>query len=53
MDIARPSRAREKRLRRIGYGAVALLAVLGITLGLSRLKQAALSGGGARHAGGR
>jgi HlyD family secretion protein len=43
MDIARPSRAREKRIRRIVYGAVALLAVVLITLGLSRLKPAAPS----------
>jgi HlyD family secretion protein len=41
MDIARPSNARQKRLRRIAYGAAALLAVLLITLGLSRLKPAA------------
>src|SRR5438034_8362124 len=41
MDIARPSNARRKRIRRIVYGAIALLAVLLITLGLSRLKPAA------------
>jgi HlyD family secretion protein len=41
MDIARPSNARRKRIRRIAYGAIALLAVLLITLGLSRLKPAA------------
>jgi HlyD family secretion protein len=41
MDIARPSNARQKRLRRIAYGGVALAAVLLITLGLSRLKPAA------------
>jgi HlyD family secretion protein len=41
MDIARPSYARQKRIRRIAYGAIALLAVLLITLGLSRLKPAA------------
>ena len=41
MDIVRPSNARRKRLRRILYGAIALLAVLLITLGLSRLKPAA------------
>lgn len=40
MDIALPSRAREKRLRRVGYGAIAFLAVLVMTLGLSRLKPA-------------
>src|SRR5712691_2987407 len=41
MDIARPSNARRKRIRRIAYGAIALLVVLLITLGLSRLKPAA------------
>src|SRR5437762_2393745 len=41
MDIPRPSNARRKRIRRIVYGAIALLAVLLITLGLSRLKPAA------------
>jgi HlyD family secretion protein len=41
MDIARPSNARAKRLRRLAYGAAALLAVVLITLGLSRLKPAA------------
>jgi HlyD family secretion protein len=41
VDIARPSRAREKRIRRVGYGAVAVLAVGLITLGVSRLKPAA------------
>ena len=41
MDIARPSNARQKRIRRIAYSATALLAVLVITLGLSRLKPAA------------
>jgi len=41
MDIARPSNARQKRIRRIAYVVIALLAVLLITLGLSRLKPAA------------
>jgi HlyD family secretion protein len=41
MDIARPSNARRKRIRRIAYSAIALLAVLAITLGLSRLQPAA------------
>ena len=41
MDIARPSNARQKRLKRLAYGAAALVAVLLITLGLSRLKPAA------------
>jgi HlyD family secretion protein len=43
MDIARPSQARKKKIRRIAYGAAGLLAVLLITLGLSRLKPAAPS----------
>lgn len=43
MDIARPSRAREKRIRRIVYGSAGALAILLITLGLSRLKPAAPS----------
>lgn len=41
MDIARPSQARQKRIRRIGYGSAAVVAILLITLGLSRLKPAA------------
>ncbi|MGE5243285.1 MAG: efflux RND transporter periplasmic adaptor subunit [Betaproteobacteria bacterium] len=41
MDIARPSNARQKRIRRIVYAGVGLAAVLLITLGLSRLKPAA------------
>jgi HlyD family secretion protein len=41
MDIARPSRAREKKIRRIIYGSAAGVGVLLITLGLSRLKPAA------------
>jgi HlyD family secretion protein len=41
MDIARPSQARRTRIRRVTYGAIALVAVLLITLGLSRLKPAA------------
>ena len=44
MDIARPAIiARQKRTRRIAYGAASLVAVLLITLGLSRLKPAAPS----------
>jgi len=43
MDIARPSNARQKRIRRAVYGIVSLAVVLGITLGLSRLKPAAPS----------
>jgi HlyD family secretion protein len=41
MDIARPSQARQKRIRRIVYCGTGLAAVLLITLGLSRLKPAA------------
>ena len=41
MDIARPSNARRKRLKRLACGAAALVAVLLITLGVSRLKPAA------------
>lgn len=42
MDIARPSSvARAKKIRRIVYGGVAVVVLLLITLGLSRLKPAA------------
>jgi len=41
MDIARPSQARQKRIRRIVYGGAGLAALLLITLGLARLKPAA------------
>ena len=41
VDIARPSQARQKRIRRIALGAGGVVAVLLITLGLSRLKPAA------------
>jgi HlyD family secretion protein len=41
MDIARPSNARQKRIRRIAYGTAALAAVLVITVGVSRLEPAA------------
>ena len=41
MDIARPSNAKQKRIRRIAYAIVGLAAVGLITLGLSRLKPAA------------
>jgi HlyD family secretion protein len=44
VDIARPATvARQKRMRRIAYAAGSLVAVLLITLGLSRLKPAAPS----------
>src|SRR2546430_887749 len=41
MDIARPSNARKKRIRQIVYGGVLLLAVVLVSVGLSRLKPAA------------
>src|SRR5436189_6124944 len=41
VDIARPSQARKKKLRRILYVAVAVIVVGGISLGVSRLKPAA------------
>src|SRR5580658_3273472 len=41
MDIARPSNARRKRIRRAIYGTAGLTLVLLITLGVSRLKPAA------------
>ena len=41
MDIPRPGVARQKRIRRTLYGAMAAFAILLITLGLSRLKPAA------------
>jgi len=41
MDIQRPSNVRSKRIRRAVYGGVGLLAVVVLTVGLSRLKPAA------------
>src|SRR5262245_3847264 len=41
VDIARPSQARKKRIRRILYAAVAVIVVGGISLGVSKLKPAA------------
>jgi len=43
LDIARPGRAREKKIKRIIYGASGLAVVLLITLGLSTLEPAAPS----------
>src|SRR5579862_4731350 len=43
MDIARPSIARQKRIRRIIYGVVALVVIAGVTVALSKLKPAAPS----------
>ena len=45
MDIARPDLARKKRLRRLAYGAVLVVAVPALTIGVSRLKPAAPVGG--------
>src|SRR5262250_1788435 len=41
MDIARPSNARKKRIRQVIYGGVLLVAVVLVSVGLSRLKPAA------------
>lgn len=41
MDIARPSNARKKRIRQAIYAAVGLLAVVLVSVGLSRLRPAA------------
>jgi HlyD family secretion protein len=41
VDIARPDQSRKKRARRIAYGSAAVLGILLITLGLSKLKPAA------------
>jgi len=41
MDIARPSNARQKQLKRAGYAAIGLVLVAGISFGLSRLRPAA------------
>ena len=41
MDIARPSNARKKRIRQALYASVGLLAVVLVSVGLSRLKPAA------------
>lgn len=41
MDIARPSNARQKQLKRAGYAAIGLLIVAGVSVGLSRLRPAA------------
>src|SRR5437016_8425790 len=43
MDIQRSSNARAKKIRRITYGAVALLLLGGVTYGLSKLRPAAPS----------
>src|SRR5690349_20968981 len=43
MDIARPNAAKEKRRKRIIYGVIAAVVLIGITVLLSRLKPAAPS----------
>lgn len=40
MDIARPDQARKKRIRRASYGLAALIGLVGISIGLSRLEPA-------------
>ena len=47
MDITRPSNVRRKRLKQVAYAGAGMVAVLLITLGLSRLKPAAPSVEGA------
>ena len=41
VDIARPSQAKKKRIRRILYATAGVIVVAGISLGVSRLKPAA------------
>jgi len=41
VDIARPSQAKKKRIRRVLYATVAVVVVAGISLGVSKLKPAA------------
>jgi len=41
MDIARPDIARQKRKKRLIYASVAIVALVGITIAISRLKPAA------------
>src|SRR5437879_6589162 len=41
MDIQRPSNARAKKIRRIAFGAVAIILIAGVTFGMSRLRPAA------------
>jgi HlyD family secretion protein len=41
MDIARPDQSKARRKKRILYGAIAVLALIGITVALARLKPAA------------
>ena len=41
MDIARPSNLKQKRIKRVIYGAIAVLVIGGVTFGLSQLQPAA------------
>ncbi|HEY2546502.1 MAG TPA: HlyD family efflux transporter periplasmic adaptor subunit [Candidatus Acidoferrum sp.] len=41
MDIQRPSNARAKKIRRIAYGTIALILLVGVTYALSKLTPAA------------
>jgi HlyD family secretion protein len=41
VDIARPSQAKKKRVKRILWGAAAVVVIAGISLGVSKLKPAA------------
>jgi HlyD family secretion protein len=41
VDIARPSQARKKRIKRVLYAAAAVIVIGGISLGVSKLKPAA------------
>jgi HlyD family secretion protein len=43
MDIQRPSNARAKKIRRITYGTIAIVLIVGVSIGLSRLRPAAPS----------
>jgi HlyD family secretion protein len=40
MDIQRPDNSRARKIKRIGYGAVAVLLTGGVTIGVSRLRPA-------------
>ena len=41
VDIARPSQAKKKRIKRIAYATAAVVVIGGITMAVSRLKPAA------------
>jgi hypothetical protein len=42
MDIQRPSNAHAKKIRRIVYVAMAIISVVGVTYGVSRLRPSGL-----------